>query len=97
MIPFYLLTLFLLDPDELVDEDAIEEEEDRVKHNKRLVFWRSLLFPGSSDLENQKTLPHWLLYVAYILALVSAFVSAFFVILYGFDFGKEKRIFGINA
>ena len=59
-------------------------------------FFRSILFAGREDdddeLENKKTkpLPHWLIYIGYFLCFVVSVVSGFFVMLYGFSFGKVK-------
>ena len=60
------------------------------KRNTHIQFLRSLLFPGGEDNKSQKLLPHWLIYIAYMIAFLSSAVSAFFVIAYGFDFGKTK-------
>ena len=62
------------------------------KYNSRVKFFRSIFFPGGEDEEadKKKPLPHWLIYIAYMLAFVSSVVSAFFVIAYGFQFGKTK-------
>lgn len=66
------------------------------KHNKRVNFLKSILFAGREDDDDEKMkkkknpLPHWLIYIAYFFVFVTSAVSSFFVILYGFTFGKEK-------
>lgn len=50
----------------------------------------SIFFANKDDHKENLPLPHWLVYVAYLLVFCSSSVSAFFVILYGFTFGKEK-------
>ena len=74
-------------------EEEIEEEQETEAHNDRLRFIRSICFAGSADEEDgkkKKPLPHWLIYVAYLLCFLTSVASAFFVILYGFQFGKMK-------
>ena len=59
-------------------------------------FVRSILFAGREDDDDElehkkrKPLPHWLIYIGYFTCFVVSAVSAFFVILYGFSFGKVK-------
>lgn len=74
----------------------LEEEGKVKKHNKRVNFLKSILFAGREDDDDEKMkkkknpLPHWLIYIAYFFVFVTSAVSSFFVILYGFTFGKEK-------
>ena len=62
-----------------------------------------ICFPGNEDDEGEEssgkskkkpkpkaTLPHWVIYIAYVLIFFASGTAAFFVILYGFQFGKEK-------
>ncbi|GCB66710.1 hypothetical protein scyTo_0007925 [Scyliorhinus torazame] len=39
-----------------------------------------------------KMLPSWLIYIAWLLVFITSGVSAFFTMLYSFDYGKEKSI-----
>ena len=80
------------------------EELEREKSKKRANFIRMLCMPGNDDEEDEGAtpkkgkkkqkpkafLPHWVIYIAYILIFVTSGTAAFFVILYGFQFGKEK-------
>ena len=45
----------------------------------------------------QYPLPHWCIYVAWGVAVTSIVVSAFFVILYSFEFGKQKSEAWLSA
>lgn len=46
---------------------------------------------GSGSVKRKKRkLPHWFVYVGWLALIAVTFVSAFFVTLYGFQFGKEK-------
>ena len=80
----------------LEEEEAREKQESIKQRNKLVRFFRSILFAGREDdddeLENKKKkpLPHWLIYIGYFLCFVVSAVSGFFVILYGFSFGKVK-------
>jgi len=80
------------------------EELEREKSKKRANFIKMLCMPGNDDEEDEgatskkgkkkqksKTfLPHWVIYIAYTIIFVTSGTAAFFVILYGFQFGKEK-------
>ena len=48
--------------------------------------------PSTPKIERKKPfmLPHWVIYIAWTLALLSIFGSAFFVFLYSLQWGKEK-------
>ena len=73
-------------------EKKTAEEE----YTSCLKFLRSILFAGSEDDKEQrlqkkmKPLPHWLIYIAYFIAFITTMISAFFVVMYGFSFGKLK-------
>jgi len=41
-------------------------------------------------LKQKKKLPFWMKYFAWLLNILASFTAAFFVVLYGFQFGKEK-------
>ena len=83
-----------------MDEEAIEIE----KSKKRANFLKMICMPGNEDDEEggdsgkgkkkkakpKAMLPHWVIYIAYVLIFVASGTAAFFVILYGFQFGKEK-------
>ena len=74
-------------------KEEIEEEQETEAHNDRLRFFQSICFAGRADEEDgrkKKPLPHWLIYIAYLLCFLTSVASAFFVILYGFQFGKMK-------
>lgn len=45
---------------------------------------------GSLKRKKSRKLPHWCVYIAWLGVFTVSFVSAFFVTLYGFQFGKEK-------
>lgn len=47
---------------------------------------------GGSAKEKKQMLPHWFVYVGWSGIAVMTLVSAFFVTLYGFEFGDEKAI-----
>ena len=47
--------------------------------------------------KKKKKLPYWMKYVAWCLLILTSFTSAFFVVLYGFQFGKEKSAQWISA
>ena len=97
-IQFLFLTVAELAGVELpLEDEEVREKRENIKKRNRLVrFVRSILFSGREDdddeLNNKKTkpLPHWLIYIAYFLCFVVSAVSGFFVILYGFSFGKVK-------
>eukprot|EP00794_Sanderia_malayensis_P008930 gene8930-9882_t len=76
------------------------------KSQKRANFLKMICMPGNEDDDDagdtnakgskkkkpkkKATLPHWVIYIAYALIFIGSGTSAFFVILYGFSFGKEK-------
>lgn len=47
--------------------------------------------------KQKKKLPYWMKYFAWTLLILTSFTSAFFVVLYGFEFGKEKSAQWISA
>lgn len=47
--------------------------------------------------KRKKKLPYWMKYFAWCLLILTSFTSAFFVVLYGFQFGKEKSAQWISA
>ena len=65
------------------------EEKERQVHNKRVKFIESICFAGRPD-DEKGPLPHWLIYIGYFLCFIFSAASAFFVILYGFQFGRLK-------
>lgn len=77
----------------VIDEEPEEILYETDKTQKCLKCLKEICFPGKEDEEKKKgkkPLPHWLIYVAYFFVFLSSATSAFFVILYGFTFGKEK-------
>ncbi|XP_065658340.1 uncharacterized protein LOC100206152 isoform X5 [Hydra vulgaris] len=67
---------------------AKQEMIDVKKHNSRVKYFRALFFHGKHDNIENKHLPHWLIYIAYFISFASSVASSFFVIVYGFTFGK---------
>ena len=47
--------------------------------------------------KKKKKLPYWMKYFAWTLQILTSFTAAFFVVLYGFQFGKEKSAQWISA
>ena len=47
--------------------------------------------------KQKRKLPYWMKYFAWALLILTSFTSAFFVVLYGFQFGKEKSAQWISA
>ena len=45
----------------------------------------------------KKALPYWYLYVGWVVCFLTCFVCAFFVVLYGFQFGKDKSAQWISS
>ncbi|XP_065066412.1 uncharacterized protein LOC135692255 [Rhopilema esculentum] len=85
------------------EPELTEEEREIEKSKKRANFLKMICFPGNEDDEGEEssgkskkkpkpkaTLPHWVIYIAYVLIFAASGAAAFFVILYGFQFGKEK-------
>ena len=62
------------------------ESETKKETAPRQAWWRQ-----------RYPLPSWCLYVAWVLAVATVVASAFFVILYGFQFGKEKSEAWLSA
>lgn len=56
-------------------ETAEKEDDEKKKENKK---------------KKKKTLPHFFIYISYVLVFVSCTVSATFTVFYGLTFGKEK-------
>jgi len=83
-----------------VEEEEPTSAEKRAKaaqqRNKVVKFFRQIFFAGREDDEEDelkkknKPLPHWLIYIGYFVVFVVSAASGFFVILYGFSFGKVK-------
>ena len=73
-------------------EDEEESEPPKDAQQNFLLCLKDILFPGKEDeaKKGKKPLPHWLIYIAYFFVFLSSGASSFFVILYGFTFGKEK-------
>ena len=47
--------------------------------------------------KTKKRLPYWMKYFAWVLLVLTSFTSAFFVVLYGFQFGKDKSAQWISS
>ena len=47
--------------------------------------------------KQKKKLPYWMKYFAWTLLILASFTSAFFVVLYGFQFGKDKSAQWLSA
>lgn len=60
------------------EKDEMEEPKDNTTEDSSNTKKKKFLFP------------YWCIYVAYILCFVSCITCAFFTLLYGFTFGKEK-------
>ena len=45
----------------------------------------------------KRKLPYWMKYFAWILLILTSFTAAFFVVLYGFQFGKDKSAQWISS
>lgn len=81
-------------------EDMLRVDEEEKDNSKQKAFgWRSLLNffkrDDESDFNQKKAkkrflFPHWCIYIAYVLVVVSSLTCGFFCMLYGFTFGKEK-------
>ncbi|XP_022801964.1 uncharacterized protein LOC111339550, partial [Stylophora pistillata] len=56
-------------------EAAEKEDDEKKKENKK---------------KKKKTLPHFFVYISYVLVFISCTVSATFTVFYGLTFGKEK-------
>ena len=95
-----------IDADDPGEEEVDPDQLEREKSRKRANFIRMLCMPGNEEDEDEQGagtskkgkkkpkpkafLPHWVIYIAYTLIFVASGTAAFFVILYGFQFGKEK-------
>ncbi|XP_078681615.1 polycystin-1-like protein 2 [Branchiostoma floridae x Branchiostoma belcheri] len=63
----------------------------RNKPDDKHVFAEDLEEKSSQSRgDGEKMLPHWMVYVGWVLVFVSCFVSAFFTILYSLQWGSEK-------
>ena len=71
------------------DTKQQNEEKERLAHNRRVKFVESICFSGRPD-DDKDPLPHWLIYIGYLLCAGAIFACGFFVILYGFQFGALK-------
>ncbi|XP_031568597.1 polycystic kidney disease protein 1-like 2 [Actinia tenebrosa] len=60
------------------EKEEMEEHKDNTKEDSSNTKKKTLLFP------------YWCIYIAYILCFISCVTCAFFTLLYGFTFGKEK-------
>nr|XP_047143727.1 uncharacterized protein LOC100197078 [Hydra vulgaris] len=88
-------TKYQLDEKKNDVKNSVEEDEEKLKakhYNSQLKYIRSLFFYGKDDdiKAKNKLLPHWFIYIAYLIAFVTSIVSAIFVIMYGFTYGKIK-------
>lgn len=72
-----------------VKAEPPQKEVARKKHNAALRFLQFILFSGRADENQKRPLPYWTLYIAYVLVFLTTMVSALFVMLYGFSFGKD--------
>ena len=63
-------------------EEQREEEQKKLKKKKK---------------KKKKMLPYWWLYVGWTLCFLTCFTAAFFVVLYGLQFGKEKSAQWISS
>ena len=52
---------------------------------------------GKKEKKSKRRLPYWMKYFAWILLVLTSFTSAFFVVLYGFQFGKDKSAQWISS
>jgi len=57
--------------------------------------------PKNNDVQRRTvcnpTLPYWCVYIAWVLIALSILVSAFFTVLYSFEWGREKSIAWLTA
>lgn len=67
-----------------IDLSASEDCNVEVKFNEKGSH-----MPGSRR-RKQRNLPHWCVYIAWLGVFAVSFVTAFFVTLYGFQFGRAK-------
>ena len=82
------------------EESPNRVDEGENEHSKKVTFsWRTIasLFKRDeeSDYDRKKAkkrflFPHWCIYIAYVLVVVSSLTCGLFCMLYGFTFGKEK-------
>ncbi|XP_065658368.1 uncharacterized protein LOC100211692 isoform X4 [Hydra vulgaris] len=63
-------------------------------HVKIIKFFQSIIFFGKEEEEEEKSakksMPHWLIYIGYVLAFSTCVVCAFFIFTYSMAFGKVK-------
>ena len=52
---------------------------------------------GKKAKKCKRRLPYWMKYFAWILLVLTSFTAAFFVVLYGFQFGKDKSAQWISS
>lgn len=84
----------------MVREETPRADKDEDGSSKKTTFsWRTLVNSfkreDESDDDTKKArkrflFPHWCIYIAYVLVVLSSLTSGLFCILYGFTFGKEK-------
>ena len=83
----------------MVREETPRADKDEDGISKKATFsWRTLVNSfrrEDSDDDTKKArkrflFPHWCIYIAYVLVVLSSLTSGLFCILYGFTFGKEK-------
>lgn len=70
-------------------DDNTNDQEPEVADSKKSRF--GMFSKNKSEEPKKKFLfPYWCIYVAYLLCFISTGTSAFFTMMYGFQFGKEK-------
>lgn len=76
--------------------ELTEDEKDHNSNQSKLKILKSICFPGEEDNDDTRSkkaknpFPYWLTYIAYALIVITVLISALFVMLYGFQFGKRK-------
>lgn len=53
--------------------------------------------PNGKEKKQKRRLPYWMKYFAWTLLVLTSFTAAFFVVLYGFQFGKDKSAQWISS
>ncbi|XP_061173587.1 uncharacterized protein LOC133182755 [Saccostrea echinata] len=69
---------------------ANKTETEASKDKKEISTTQSFRIPSKYIKEHEKSLPHWILYVAWMILSVIVLVSAFFLLLYSMEWGKAK-------
>ncbi|XP_077864342.1 polycystin-1-like protein 2 [Saccoglossus kowalevskii] len=101
----YIILKFQQLNEELIekrDSGKFESEEEYEKAKKNLWTMRNMISTHSEVLEGIKNktrecscsfwLPWWFVYVGWFLVFCTSVVSAYFVMLYGLSYGKQKSI-----